>query len=329
MAIHFQDKIIFPLMRSIDYGIKLKYIYPDWKHINEGIDVSQYDNFGILTGSKNQITILQVHNGKLDMLGFDEVNTLQILTPDGYLCYVFDYEPRLDTIYKLTPRVSVFNNNSFIIAGLKYSISANKIVKMPSPVLDFLLQKQQQQHTSVLTKYVDLITLLPESWFSELDNIARLIFSFRNSDHETPICIRTVNQILSKCSIYYYNPDIEHLFRVPMTYKQKTLTLFGFQKLVSERNPTEFRFWKIKYDKRKVRRLVFKKDHMILMNDAKLIFPAQKLKSEYLNRVDSRIHIVKKSVCKSCLELFRSHCCNEYARTNKTARLFIMNAEIV
>jgi T5orf172 domain/MSV199 domain len=205
----------------------------------------------------------------------------------------------------------------------------SKIAKTPDPVLDIHLEQEQpQRDNSVLTKYIELITLLPESWFSELSNIEKMIHAFRNAGHETSICIRTVNQILAQYSIL--EVDIEYLFRTPMSSKQKTITLFGIRKIIAELNPTEFNFWKIKYDKTtRAHRLVFKDGSFVPYNMAKEIFGKPKVKPDKLTKLDSRITIVRKDICKSCLKLFKVKCCRYHDLNNKSARMFIMNADIV
>lgn len=331
----FHDKIIFPLSFNTEFGIKLRSITPNWRQLAAPVSVSNSSNFGILTGRKNNITVFQTRHVPLTMLGFDDVETLKILTPDGYTSYVFQYEPKVHSIYKLNQRVSLFNGNSYIVAGHKYKLTPNPILKMPKPVLNYIIREQSQYQSNVKQSLYEFLMLLSDDWFNDHDSLQEIVFALKNSasksDYTEIKWKATFKKVCADRSDYYHDDDIYFLFQAQMSSVQKRITLGTLENNIRKYNLGGLHQWKCKWHMSNRRKLVYKEGGMLCLNDAKDIFSTKKdyIKPERLSRINPNITIERKTICKACKHLHKANCCRRYERTNRTTRWFIMNVEVI
>jgi hypothetical protein len=330
----FQDKIIFPLSFNTEYGIKLRSIYPNWRSLKSSVPIANSDNFGVLTGRRNNITVFQTRHVPITMLGFEDVETLKILTPDGYTSYIFQYEPKVHSIYKLNQRVSLFNGNAYIVAGHKYRLSANPILKMPKPILNYIIGEQSKYQSDVSESLYDFLMLLSNDWFNNHNSLQKIIFALKNSASESgyneSAWKATFRKVCADRSDYYHEDDIYLLFQTQMNATQRRIRLGALEYNIRKYNSKALHQWKCKWHMSGRRKLIFKEGAILCLKDAKAIFSTKQeyLKPERLCRINPSITIERKTVCKACMQLHKINCCKGYHRTNKSTRLFIMNAEV-
>lgn len=324
-------KIVFPIRLGRSGDSRISYIYSNWRNLKEPVSVQNCDNFAILTGRQNGITVVQLHYIQLGQLGVEDTGTIRIHSPDGYVFLIFEYEPKIDTIYKLNFNVSLFNDNSFVIGGLKYSVQNKEIQKMPIELLEIILSEQSKYDNHITKSLYDLLMLLPDKWFHDQLKVPNLIFALQNSKYCDADWIPTLHKVLFERWDYFNEPDFLSLLkrREKMSTIQKRVTFFSVHKDIRDLNEDGYNLWKKQYVSKGKRRLVFKEDYAIPYNMAKEIFGKAKVKPDKLTKLDNRIVIVRRDICKSCLKLFKVNCCRRHNRDNRSARMFIMNADIV
>ncbi len=323
-------KIVFPLTigRTGDYV--LSGIREDWRKLEEMISVEYFDNFGVLTGTKNNMTVLQLHHAKLENLGFDNIDTLMVNTPDGYTCYVFDYEQSLNTIYKLTNNLSIYNDNSYIIAGQQYRVIGDSINKMPSQLLDYVLEQQRLNTPAISKELYDLLMLLPDSWFKARNQVERMIYSLRDcTQFDQDIWVPTLKKLLRERWDLYHDQDIIFLLMKKLTSEQRRMTFGGLKKQIRNQNIHGYKQWELRYKEYKYRRIVYKQNANIPLKLAQELLPKDRLTPAKLSKSHKDIQLKSAHACKSCGNIAKSGCCKDYAKSNRSKRVFIINAEII
>ncbi len=326
----FQDnKIVFPLTIRDSADNNIVGIRSDWRSLKESVNVEYFDNFGILTGQRNNITAIQLHHTKMETLGFDEVDTVSIITPDGYVCYVFEHEDSLNTIYRLTDQLSIYNNNSYIIAGRQYKVIGDSISKMPSQLLDYI-QTQQRLNTPELDRKIyDLLMILPDNWFKGTGNVERMIYGLRNTIPNQAKWLYSVKRVLQERWDHYNDQYILLLIMKRMNSAEGRLTFGKIKKEVYDNNIDAYKQWELRYKKYKYRRVAYKKGSNISLELAQALLPKDKLTQTKLSKVHPDIVIKKCKACKSCDKIAHKNCCSKYSAKNRSTRSFIMNANII
>jgi hypothetical protein len=177
----------------------------------------------------------------------------------------------------------------------------------------------------------DLLMLLPDKWFHDQLKVPHLIFALQNSKYCDADWIPTLRAVLFERWDLFNGTDFLDLLkrRENMNTIQKRITFFSVHKDIRELNEDGYKLWKKQYVVKGRRRLIFKEDSLIPYNMAKEIFGKAKVKPDKLTKLDERITIVRRDICKSCLKLFKVKCCRRHDRNNRSARMFIMNADIV
>lgn len=332
----FQNAIVFPIRTGGADRHHVEYIFPNWRTLKSGVSLENCDNFGIQTGKSNNLTVLQIHHVLLTSLGFDDPKTLQIITPNGYVCFLFEYEPRIETIYKLSFNISLFNDNSYIVGGQFYRIENREIQTMPQSILNHVLTLQASHNSDFNHELYDLLMLLSDDWFgpvgdirTQRNSVERLVRALHNSSFNTTDWINTLRRYLSERWDYYNELDFLALLRIKMDGSHSRISFQAFHKLIKRDNENGYKLWKQQYHSTKRKKLIYKPDSMVDMRTAKQIFPLNKLTPECLARVNPEMTIAKKDTCKSCNKLFRKGCCTRYHRQNRSGRMFIMNSDIV
>ncbi len=326
----FQDsKIVFPL--TVNYGSdnNIVGIRSDWRNLKESVNIDYFDNFGILTGKLNNMTVIQLHHTKMENLGFDGIDTVMITTPDGYTCYVFEYEDSINTIYRLTVNLSIYNQKSYILGGKDYKVIGDSISKMPPQLLDYIETQQRLNAPELNREIYDLLMILPDPWFKINDNIERMIYGLRNSIPDSSRWLYSVKRVLQERWDYYNDQYILLLVMKRMNSAEGRLTFGKIKKEVYNNNIDAYKQWELRYKKYKYRRVVYKKGSNILLTLAQELLPKDKLTPAKLSKIHPDIVIKKCKTCKSCGQIANKNCCSEYATTNRSARAFITNANIV
>jgi hypothetical protein len=332
----FQDAIVFPIRTGGADRHHVEYIYPNWRSLKSKVPLENCDNYGIQTGKNNNITVLQIHHVLLSFLGFEDPKTLQITTPNGYVCFLFEYEPRIETIYKLSFHISLFNDNSYIVGGQYHHIENQHIKKMPQPILDHVLALQASHNTDFNSELYDLLMLLSDDWFgpvgdirTQRNSVERLTRALHNSSYNATDWVNTLRKYLAERWDYYNELDFLALMRIKMDGSYSRISFLAFHKLIARDNEIGYKRWKQMYHSTKRKKLIYKDGSMVDLRTAKRIFPLNKLTPEVLARVNPSMTIAKKDTCKSCGKLFRMGCCTRYNRKNRSGRMFILNSEIV
>ncbi len=181
----------------------------------------------------------------------------------------------------------------------------------------------------ICQKLYHLLALLPATWFQSHNNVKQLIFSMRNSNiYKEDLWLPTIKKLLFERYDKYQYEDIVNLSMIQMNARQAKLTLCAIQKYIRSLDENGYRAWHLKYNQTSSR-IVFSDENAIPLSFAQDILTKDKLTPAKLSKVHRDIVIKKCNACKSCNKIANKNCCSEYSVSNRSMRMFIMNANIV
>ena len=306
-----------------------------WKDLKQSIPIDNHKNHGILTGVKNNLTVIDL--GDYDIKLFDNrltYKTMDVGTPFHGRHVYFLYEEKLKSIYNIVPGVSIINDNRCVFFGEDYKVfNPKEITKMPTQLFDLFYGHQQRRppRASVNCRLYELMNILSEDWFNDRTSMMKLIYAMRNEVMPDAERYSTIQCIMENRSDYYNEPDLLRDYESRMTYRQQRFGLCALSKLIIKEYPDEYEEWLKKWKpkktiKRKLK-MVYKEGSLTKLSDLKAIYKGE-LTAERLLKMNRGYTICKKNICKSCMSLHIVGCCNDYDRKNHTMRQFVNNIEL-
>jgi hypothetical protein len=199
------------------------------------------------------------------------------------------------------------------------------LLKFSKTHIDRVINKNTKQ------SLYEFLMLLSDDWYTDIDKLQMIVFALRNSapvSGYTEIVLKaTFKRVCIFRSSNYYDNRLYELFDIEMNSRQQRITLGSIENKIREYGDDRLLLWKHKWHKSKQRKLIFKEGNMVCLKDAKDIFSNKRdcLKPERLSRINPSIVIEKKTVCRSCNQLYKSKCCTD---SKRSTRLFIMNVDI-
>lgn len=318
------------------YAKKVLNVARRYKDIVNSVPLRCSKNYGILTGAKSGITVIDVDYDpefKFEC-PLDRSITKTVRTPKGGLQYYFNYEPSIGTIYKLESKVSVMNDNGCVFAGENYRPENDlPVVDMPMSVQEYLASLQKEDVISI--KYYELLSILTDDFFNDDQFIEKLIHAFRNSYLSTSIQKNTVRKLLMERMDVFNEKHFNTCFTQKMTKYVQSHRLSTIERMINDQFPTAYVLWKSVWENGKARKAnttrslnaIYEKDGIVRLSDIKLIDKSITIKK--LLVIDPRFTITRKAICKSCSNHHKVGCCDKYTSTNRTSASFINNIKIV
>lgn len=310
-------------------------IHSKWKQLNDSASVAESDNYGVLTGSKNQITVIDF-NGVNEELFMNSrgIRMFNIQTPSGGVHFYFQYEEKLKSIYNTMPGVSVINDGGCAFFGTNYRLLNNApITKMPQMLFDTLYEQQTNRPIeSVDQEIYELFDILSDEWFERSNLTMNVIHALRNQMMADSTRLATIRQLLFDRSDCYHERLLEHYLNSPMNSQQTRITVCGLTKLIKRDYPEHHEEWFNKWKAKKVparkMKMKYKEGGLVKLSDLKAIYNGN-LTASILIKKNIEFTISKKNICKSCQNIHKKGCCDHYQYKMYSTCNFVNNVKLV
>ncbi len=309
---------------------KVKSMPDDWKH-SKTTSIPASDNYGILTGAINNITVVDISAN--ETFDWNIVNTFKVRTPSQGMHLYFQYEANLNSIYNVVPNISVLNDNCCVFFGSGYRVIENlPIAQMPQVLVSqFSSQRTPTLDNTIDLEYYDLLNILDNSWFNKHELIIKLVHLIRNTNMPETMRIPTLRKLTYHRSMYFNDDTFIGYFQQPMNSIQKRYKIATIAKVIKNQFPVQYNDWLIKWHPRKAdysmlfkyKKGAFVKISSIQAKYKRVITPSR------LAEINPEFTVATKHVCKSCLNPHLKGCCDDYSRTNRTSCVFVNNIELV
>ena len=316
---------------------KVDTIYRNWKQLEHTVDVQGCKHYGIHTGAKNNITVIDFEDPLKYSHIVDKIKGMSVTTPSGATHFYFDYEVSLNTIYHALDGVSVINDRGCVFFGTdkteyKPMNEEYPISKMPETLFKMLTEAQQQRPEEVVYDEIyELCSILPDCWFNEYDTMLKLVHVMRNHQAGDKSKLQlTLRRLLEERSDNYHERVLRRMYELPMNNNQQRFGLCALTKIIKKEFPNEYAAWVKKWNpsKRLHRgpRLKYKEGAEMKLSDITKRYKT--IDAAKLLQMNSKFTISQKHICKSCLNRHRAKCCANYHRKVSTTCQFVNNIEM-
>ncbi len=323
----------------------VKSIPTDWWLLEESIDTSGCDHYGILTGRKSGITVI-------DYCPPDDYtyrhlalpNTLQLRSFFGGTHIYYQYEERLNSIYNLLPGISVLNDRSCVFRGKDFfRLKSEPIAKMPDHVVEMLLNAQSEYESNYRDlhdqQYAELCAIIHKDINDDV-MARKLICAFRNSNLLPAQQYSTIDNVFKQYKSNYHIGSLKKLYEFKMTEREKRYTFHSLEQGIKRAYANEYASWKDKWNGKKPAiktenviagtpsyalhpRFEFAEGAYTKLTELKVIDSS--ITGAKIVNCDNRFEIVKKNICSSCKAIHRKGCCERYNRSKRSTAMFIQN----
>jgi hypothetical protein len=295
---------------------------------------------GILTGQKNNITVLRITHFDEEIIPFLE-NTFSTYA-DGHL-YYYTYEPSLRSIYHLTKGMSVLNDRECAIHtdGIVNRGCSTDI----KPMAPELLQKLQGYYDDyvpppVSDRFFELLNLLPDSWFDQFPKVVAITNILMTIDlMEADLAKGTLAKLLYERSAIYDQESAERFIYLAERGEllsttddlPRQITLTAISKSIREMYITEYNAWVRKWNEQGTAGdspFRYRQGALTKYSEAKAKYDGR-LTAEILKTIDERFELVSKKICRACKNLHLRGCCSRYKDKTISSCNFVENLELV
>ncbi len=319
----YQDRFIsFPVHIVIrNHNWHIDSIPREWRTLTKSIVINDNNDkiyhTGILTGRKSKITVI-----KYNTFSSAPEGTLCIKTMDSYKYAIYNYESSLHSIYR--PAGSILNDGCYILTGYNFKITENApIAKMPQTMLDSLQEEQANREDIYDDRMIELVSIIPALWFDDIKNVNYIIDVMKSIRSTDVIRINTLRKILMRKCDSYNERDMISRIEYDDTYEKKKITLASLKKVISAMDRRKYELWARKWKPRTAKRLRYREGDLVLLAEVRKYYYNKELQ-ERLER-NTNLQIIRKSICKSCRNLFKVGCCDQYNKKNKSSAFYVLN----
>ncbi len=319
---------------DFDHTIKMKICTPmkNWDKLQKSIPIEDIPySMGIRTGEVGGITAV-VNSTDL---------TIPLKTPrmnlyNNKFGVLFQYEPTLINIHEVMPYVSIINDGRFLLLGdTRYLMHDEyEVMKMPPELLSTLEQAIESSIQANQFLY-ELISILPDDYFNDINLFKKIIFVLRNKDDiKIDIRLATLKKLVLDRSWSFLVEDMDDLFKIKMSSSDKKYTyqqLIKTLRVLNNETRQQVDEWNSKWNINKTAHktktgLQYSQHAEISLTDIKKLYP--KLTTSMILKMDSRFKMTRVNTCKSCHNRHIKGCCDRYARNNSTKTIIIKNASL-
>lgn len=305
-------------------------IHKDWKGLTTSIPTDGHDHYGILTGKKNKITVVDLSEDIDFPVDISGIGMFNVSTPAFGTHYYFQYEEKLESIYNTLPGVSVINDRGCVFFGATYKLlNRYPIAKMPDALFNILYDQQINRPVEPINQELyELFSILPSKWFNEEDLTIQLIHVMRNENASRKVRnMETLRRLLDEQSEMYYEQAFVKRYNARMSYKQQRFGLPALKKIIKSDYPDQYDEWFNKWKISKsveLPQLIYTPGASIKLSDLKTACKA-KLTVSTILQMDNRFTLSVHNICKFCLNKHKKDCCDNYERTVRKICQFIDN----
>jgi len=309
-----------------------------WQSLTKSMDIEQSPNYGIITGERSQITILEFSKQTaVDLFPEHLFEAFMFdLPPSKVIRYYFQYEEKLESIYNIIRGLSVINDNRFIIVGKLYkTMRKREIAPMPQEVLEKLI-KLQKEHNAVpiAQSFYDLVAPLPDKWFNQRDYFVKIVHAIRNTLMTEETRAATIKKILVDKFAYYDEHLVLPEFETIMNSTERRFGVPALSKLIKADSPEVYKDWHDKWKARKKiappkqikTRFRYKYGASATLADIKTV--QRGITAKKLLEMNAQFTASKHNICKDCRNKHLVGCCKQYRRTNRVISTYIANIEL-
>lgn len=302
-----------------------------WDKLQKSVSIEGRHGIALRTGEVAGITA--VVDG-VDM-------TAQLKTPRVYLYnnrhgVIFQYEPTLSNIHEVMPRTSIINDGMFLLTGDTHNVeyAEYEILKMPADMLARLEQAIESSNSQVYEFLYELINILPDNHFNELELFMNIVYVVKNAKGiDDNARIATLNKLVVERSWTFLAEDMAKMFSRKMKNVNKRYTYLSLVKFMRTLNDDIHRKvdqWQSKWNNKNKNKhrttITYLSNTATSLLDIKNACPT--LTTKKILAIDSRFHMVRINICKSCRNRHIKGCCSQYSRYNGTKLTMIENATL-
>lgn len=183
-------------------------------------------------------------------------------------------------------------------------------------------------------RYYEFINIVPDSWFSNQDQLLNVVCAIRNEIVDQGELIATLHSSLKKRVPNYYKGLLVRYLTHNMKFDQKRHKIITLiRKAGNDTMTSDYLEWKNKFNPKtknnyyeKKKKLVYKEGASMKLKDIQKHFD---LTAKQLLQKNNRWSSKKINICIHCSSKHKKGCCAKYSRAERTSQTFITNIEIV